>query len=257
MRGGHCSHGQAVATHGSGTGGRLDILALSRGVDRDGNAAPGVGRPRLTDNDPLPRRPPSLLPRTETPRGPQALAAHGSDDWFWVAQARPDRREPGFFGGAEVGPEAPGLHTSIHARPASGAPWIELPPVGERVVSLGNRGSQLAVLLESGQWELLSQPDIAATGQALPVAGARLLAFSNTQSDLWALASVPGGIAAINAAGASAEPPVSRPAAGSPSTVPATAASAISATRPTTSSASPRRRAGQRPPPMPRAKARR
>jgi uncharacterized RDD family membrane protein YckC len=177
-------------------------------------------------------RPATQPAAAEAPRGPQALAAHGSDDWFWVAQARPERREPGFFGGGDgdAGTGAPGIHTSIHARPASGGPWIELPPAGERVVSLGSRGSQLAVLLESGQWELLSPPDIAATGQALPVAGARLLAFSNTRSDLWALASVPGGAAAINAAGA-AQSPSSQPVATHPATLPTTPAAATTTTR--------------------------
>lgn len=166
-----------------------------------------------------------LAPSVQAEVGRQDLLAHGSDEALWVAQI--DQTKPGLR--AEDVPE---FLTTLHMRGADGD-WRKLTRVGKRVTSLANRGSQLAVLQEDGQWFLASEDGVV-VGQTLPIPSGRLLTLANDSGTVWALARLPGGIAQLAAAypppvtttptstGAEHRPAVSTAPSSAPAAAPAT-----------------------------------
>ncbi len=132
--------------------------------------------------------PPTSVPATEptillqiapapAPQVQSNLLAHGSGNNFWMAHV--------LLTPAQSPPE----HTRIDFRSAEGEwqPLIDLPT---RVTGLANSGSQLAVLLDDGEWKLLSEDGTGATGQPLP-GGAKMLALANDGETLWAIGTAP------------------------------------------------------------------
>lgn len=107
---------------------------------------------------------------------PQDLIAQGSGDFFWVARVATDKAD---------------TSTVVYARP-SGQAWRRWQGVGQRVISVAARGSQLAMLFENGEWVLTSEEG-ASTGQSVVPPGSRLLSFAGAGQNLWAVARVPGG----------------------------------------------------------------
>ncbi len=79
-----------------------------------------------------------------------------------------------------------------------GEQWHELPELSGRAIALASRQSQLAVLMNDGQWFTV-WAEGSATGQPLPADG-RIKTIAGDGENLWAIGSVPGGIAAADAA---------------------------------------------------------
>lgn len=125
-------------------------------------------------------------PAVQGERG-QNLIAYGNEEAFWIARMT----APG-TGGSEAG----AAQTQVMVRLAGTAEWAELRQVGPRAISLASRGGQLAMLLEDGEVLLLSTSS-ATSGPRVRVPGAELIALGTEDTNLWALASVPGGIAAL------------------------------------------------------------
>jgi uncharacterized RDD family membrane protein YckC len=126
-----------------------------------------------------------------------ALLAHGSAERFWLGRVHEDADR----GGASV--------TDVYARSAGDARWHQVARVEGRAVDAAHRGAQLALLLDTGSWLLVSE-DTVATGRPVPGA-ARLLGLASHGDTLIALARV-----------SDAPPPASAPAS-SPSSAPSTA----------------------------------
>src|SRR5688572_6596218 len=104
---------------------------------------------------------------------PPNLLAHGSDERQWLV--RVDKESP--KSDVEV--------SSIFVRGESEPRWTRLEPITARVVSLGNKDSQLALLLSSGDWRLTTDNGFAA-GRSLPNA-ARMLTLGSDGPTLWAV----------------------------------------------------------------------
>src|SRR5215218_3908863 len=66
---------------------------------------------------------------------PRDLQAHGSDERLWLARAEPLPGKPTSYG------------TTLFVREKFSPDWRRLPALGTRVIGLGSRGSQLAILL--------------------------------------------------------------------------------------------------------------
>jgi uncharacterized RDD family membrane protein YckC len=133
------------------------------------------------------------------------VLAHATGDWCWFAKVT---RVPPFM---QLDPNAPMEQTEIFARQnGPGQTWHALPVQPGRAVSLAGRSSQLAVLMHGGQWFTV-WPEGSPSGQPLPAKGT-LLTLADDGTDLWAIGSVEGGIAAANAAIAS--DPATRPTTG-------------------------------------------
>ena len=142
---------------------------------------------------------------------PGDLQAHGSADRLWLARVEP---APGKNAG-EV--------TTLFVREKNELAWRRLEPISARVLSLGSRGSQLAVLLPKGDWRLTTDTGFA-SGRPLPER-ARLVALGSGPGTLWAVGVAPtGGLSSTNPTTA----PSSKPAA----TRPATATMAAAPTNP-------------------------
>ncbi len=108
----------------------------------------------------------------------RGLLAHGSPEMYWVA--RIDQLD------------SSGMQSTIQARPIGGdARWTRIAQIGSRVVSLANRGTQLAALLDSGDWMMLW--DGGNSTGVLPRDGAKLLLLAGDGDTLWAIASAGGG----------------------------------------------------------------
>ncbi len=106
------------------------------------------------------------------------LIAHGTGDHLWVGQVMRDstRTPPGFL-------------TRLMGR-SIGKAWGTLGVVDGRVRALTNRGTDLAVLFESGEWVLYWPSNgmlTSALGQPLPMPG-RILTFAADSRTLWAVA---------------------------------------------------------------------
>jgi uncharacterized RDD family membrane protein YckC len=110
--------------------------------------------------------------------GPRDLQAHGSDERIWLSRTEP---APSGKAGASV--------TTLFVREKFVPDWHRLPPIGTRVLGMGSRGLQLAVLLESGEWRLATDGGLA-SGRPLPDGG-RMIALGSDASALWAVARVP------------------------------------------------------------------
>ncbi|MDB5301052.1 MAG: family rane protein [Phycisphaerales bacterium] len=143
----------------------------------------------------------------------QDLLAHGTDDHLWVGYVS----VPPFPKGATE-------QTRIAFRVANKDEWEFLTNIGARAIGLANRGTQLAVLLEGGDWVLVSEDGSSASGQPLPD-GAKLLALGNDASTLWAVGLLPPN-ATTQPAGtqpAATQAAASQPAATQPATTQAAA----------------------------------
>lgn len=126
----------------------------------------------------------------------QNLLAHGTDDSFWVGQILPGTTASG---GEE--------QTRLCIRSAGGSDWQHLTDLPARAVCLSNRGPQLAVLLEGGDWLLISNDGSGTTGQPLP-GNARILTFAGDGSTLWAVGTPPQQASAADASAQPATRPV-------------------------------------------------
>jgi len=137
---------------------------------------------------------------------PSDLLAHGSEDQFWIARVEP---VPGAVPAS--------LQTSIYVRSGGQAAWQSASSVQARVIDIANRGSQLALLLESGDWVAASE-DSSTIGAPLPD-NARMIAIAGESDTLWAL----GRVAESNTpASGPSSAPAKNPAETLPIAVPAT-----------------------------------
>lgn len=124
----------------------------------------------------------SVAPAT-APAAQRDLIVHGSDKRVWVARVGP----------SSIGQ---GIETAIYYRDVGPAEtWKPLARPGARVVAMTHRGSNLAVLFESGQMSLF-WPRGSQIVPALP-GRAKILAMAGDDDALWAVAPYPGGAAAV------------------------------------------------------------
>ncbi len=95
--------------------------------------------------------------------------------------------------------------------------WRSYGQIQARSVALSNRGTDLIVLLENGDWTLLWPGEGGMqSASGLPIAKGKIIAMASDATTLWAIASVPGGLSGLRGH-------------------PTTAGSESSATRPATS----------------------
>ena len=104
------------------------------------------------------------------------LLAHGSREQYWIARVHQVPERGGTF------------LTDVYTRPAGDSQWRQISRVEGRTVDVAHRADQVALLLDSGAWLLISDETVA-TGRALP-AGARLLSLASRGDTLLALARV-------------------------------------------------------------------
>src|SRR5437762_14341413 len=73
---------------------------------------------------------------------PRDLLTHGTDQYFWAADVVKSND-----------PDNPGEQTVLRLRtPGDGVQWRPFGEIAARAVSLSDRGSELLVLLEGGDW---------------------------------------------------------------------------------------------------------
>jgi uncharacterized RDD family membrane protein YckC len=133
-----------------------------------------------------------LLPAWASPVSASDVLGHGTSEMFWVARVIDPPEES----------DAP-VNTVIRGR-SVGASWRDVGRLPSRVTSLGHRGGELAVLLESGNWMLL-WPGGSSVGSR-PGDGARLHALAGGTDGLWALASGGGASPPAGSSTAAATP---------------------------------------------------
>lgn len=152
------------------------------------------------------------------------VLAYCSGDWAWYAHVTKSTVENPME--TPVSDE----QTEFFVRHnGPGEQWRQLPTLSGRAIALASRMSQLAVLMNDGQWLTLWEDD-SATGQQLP-AGGTIKTIADDGTDLWAIGAVNGGITAAQQAIA----------AETASTMPTTAqALALPASRPENSTLPPR-----------------
>jgi uncharacterized RDD family membrane protein YckC len=110
------------------------------------------------------------------PSADARLLANGSGDAHWLARVYQDPGRTGPF------------LTDVYARSTGENRWHQLARLEGRTVQLAHRGSQLALLLEDGQWLLLSEETVV-SGRPLP-GGASILSLATCGDTLAALAHV-------------------------------------------------------------------
>jgi uncharacterized RDD family membrane protein YckC len=108
---------------------------------------------------------------------PRDLQAHGSDERLWLARVEPATQK----GAADI--------TQLYVRVKNESNWKRLEPISARVLSIGNRGSQLAVLLAGGDWRLTTDAGFA-SGRPLPDGG-KIVALGSGPAALWAVGAAP------------------------------------------------------------------
>lgn len=118
------------------------------------------------------------------------LLSHAGADRYWIAQVLP-RTPVATGGGGAVGgvarPPEP-IRSAVRSR-QSGRDWQRVIVVQGRIVDLGHRGDNAAILMEDGTW-LLAWPSGSSTGPALPD-GASMLALGADDLSLWAIGVTP------------------------------------------------------------------
>ncbi len=138
----------------------------------------------------------SLLPAPAA-RGADAeittrdLLAHGSPGMYWIADIEQESAAAPQGGSTAAQISAP-MKSLVRQRQLGNNVWKEIARLNGRVISLADRGTQLAALLEGGEWMLLW--DGGSTTGTLPGDGARLfLLASGPKDQFWALASARTG----------------------------------------------------------------
>jgi len=117
------------------------------------------------------------------------VLAHSSGDWGWFAHITKSTLN------APIETPVSNEQTELFVRHSGpGEQWKPLPTLSGRAVALASRMSQLAVLMSDGRWDTVWS-DGSATGESLPAEG-RIKTLSDDGTDLWAVGSVNGGIAA-------------------------------------------------------------
>src|SRR5439155_7304710 len=113
------------------------------------------------------------------------LMTHATSGQMWVARVGSD----------PYGADAQAVKTRLWVgTPGSNGLWVPLDSVPARAVDLANLDSELAVLLDTGEW-VIASPSGNRVGPP-PPNGAVLRDLSSKEDDLWAIADVPGGLAA-------------------------------------------------------------
>jgi len=116
------------------------------------------------------------------------VLAHGSAQMYWIA--RVEQTPQGSF------------QTIIQSRPIGGdGRWRRIAQLPARVVSMTSRGTQLAALLESGDWMLLWEGG--SSSGPRPEDGARLQWLAGGDEQLWAVAWAPSNAAQSPSSGSS------------------------------------------------------
>ncbi len=125
------------------------------------------------------------------------VLAHANSDRLWVAHVAVQPTEQGPQDQTEI----------IFRQTGPNQRWRPLITIPARATALASRGSQLAVLLSSGQWMLVWSGQGTATGTPLPAHG-RIRAIADDGQELWAIADIQGGLTAATQAAAtqSAQP---------------------------------------------------
>src|SRR5581483_3514998 len=100
---------------------------------------------------------------------------------IWLGQVGPPD-DPSLAGSSEV--------TRLQVRSAgTGDTWAAMPPIAGRAVSLGHYGNDLAVLLQTGDWVLMSADDRSIRGGPPPPEGVQLVSLAGDAETVWAVAS--------------------------------------------------------------------
>jgi uncharacterized RDD family membrane protein YckC len=122
------------------------------------------------------------------------LLAHGTDQFFWSADVVP------------TGPNEPqGSKTIIRYRTAGDQlRWKPASELAAQAESLGNRGDELLVVLEGGQWKIVSESGVR-SGNPLP-RDCRVLALAGDGDDIWAVGEAPRSAATATTATTTTSP---------------------------------------------------
>ena len=109
------------------------------------------------------------------------LLALGNEDRFWSADVIP------FIQG-----KASGTKTFFRVRGPGDPQWRLVAELEAPAVALANRGRELLVVLEGGDWRILSEDGGPRSGTPLP-GGAHVLALAGDGDDIWAIGAAPAG----------------------------------------------------------------
>jgi uncharacterized RDD family membrane protein YckC len=124
------------------------------------------------------------------PKMVRDLLAHGTDETFWCADVVP------------VTGQEPGTRTLLRYRHAGDALWKSAGEFPVAATSLSNRGAELLVVLEGGDWKLVADTGVR-SGNSLP-GGAEVLALAGDEEQIWAVAAARKGMSLPAPAPASA-----------------------------------------------------
>lgn len=141
------------------------------------------------------------------------LLAFGTEQRFWSADVIP------FIQGKQSGTK-----TYLRVRAPGDSQWKLITELEAPAVSLGNRGVELLVVLEGGDWKIVAD-DSARSGAALP-GGADVLALAGDGDDIWAIGAAHVGDNSRGAATSSSTQPSSATTQAAASTTPAAARAA-------------------------------
>jgi hypothetical protein len=124
--------------------------------------------------------------------------AHGTPNRVWVANIE-QHRDSGKIG----------YKTVIRSQSLPADPWQELPTVFGHAVAITNVQSDLAVLLDDGNWKRIGVESVS-TGSAITVGSGPILGWASSGQNLHAIRGVEGGKAGLDTAetrpGASTRP---------------------------------------------------
>src|SRR5258708_2757866 len=85
----------------------------------------------------------ALTPYLAAAAETREIIVHGSDSMYWISRFERAERTETFY-------------TLIQSRPIGPSDqWITIAKLSQRVISLSNSGTQLAALLDNGDWMLL------------------------------------------------------------------------------------------------------
>jgi uncharacterized RDD family membrane protein YckC len=116
-----------------------------------------------------------IAPALRAAAVPYELLAHGNAQGLWVAEVRPPQE-----------PLTAGNRTIFRFRSHGDfANWLPLGEVAARVVQLSDRGSELIILLENGEWMMVSDSGVR-SGVSLPGRG-NIAAIAGDAEAVWAI----------------------------------------------------------------------